>query len=42
VAEKSGCPSLGRNDEVTAKLHALVTTDQRITMWGDNQGISFD
>jgi len=32
------------NDEVRAKLHALATTDQRITKWEieDNQGISFD
>jgi hypothetical protein len=33
---------VSRNDEVRAKLHALVTTDQRLTKWEveDNQGIS--
>ena len=32
------------NDEVRAKVHALVTTDQRLTIWEveDNQGTSFD
>jgi hypothetical protein len=35
---------VSRNDEVRAKLHALVTTDQRLTMWEveDNQRISLD
>jgi hypothetical protein len=31
--KKSGCSSLSRNDAVTAKVHDLVTADQRLTMW---------